>query len=46
MSYLGCKVSSSHYNYDTLKHRPENAHSAVEAAIEAKRRVVRLNEAR
>jgi hypothetical protein len=30
-------------NYDTLKLRLENAHSAVEAAVEAKRRV-RLNE--
>jgi hypothetical protein len=31
-------------NYDTLKHRLENAHAAVEAAgVEARRRV-RLNE--
>ena len=33
-------------NYDTLNHRLENAHSAVEgAAVEARRRV-RLNEGR
>jgi hypothetical protein len=33
-------------NYDTLKHRLESAHSAVEgAAVEARRRV-RLNEGR
>jgi hypothetical protein len=33
-------------NYDTLKHRLENAHSAVEAAAVEARRRVRLNERR
>jgi hypothetical protein len=32
-------------DYDALKHRLENAHAAVEAAVEARRRV-RLNEGR
>jgi hypothetical protein len=33
-------------NYDTLKYRLENAHSAVEAAAVEARRRVRLNEGR
>ena len=33
-------------NYNTLKHRLENAHSAVEAAAVEARRRVRLNEGR
>jgi hypothetical protein len=33
-------------NYDTLKHRLESAHSAVEAAAVEARRRVRLNEGR
>ena len=33
-------------NYNTLKHRLENAHSAVEAAAVEARRRVRLNESR
>jgi hypothetical protein len=33
-------------NYDTLKHRLENAHPAVEAAAVEARRRVRLNESR
>jgi hypothetical protein len=33
-------------NYDTLKHRLENAHAAVEAAAVEARRRVRLNEGR
>jgi hypothetical protein len=37
--------SLRHPDYDALKHRLENAHAAVEAAVEARRRV-RLNEGR
>jgi hypothetical protein len=33
-------------NYNTLRHRPENAHSTVEAAAVEARRRVRLNEGR
>jgi hypothetical protein len=33
-------------NYDTLRHRLENAHAAVEAAAVEARRRVRLNEGR
>jgi hypothetical protein len=33
-------------NYDTLKHRLESAHSALEAAAVEARRRVRLNEGR
>jgi hypothetical protein len=33
-------------NYNTLRHRLENAHSAVEAAAVEARRRVRLNEGR
>jgi hypothetical protein len=33
-------------NYDTLKHRLESAHAAVEAAAVEARRRVRLNEGR
>jgi hypothetical protein len=33
-------------DYDTLKHRLENAHAAVEAAAVEARRRVRLNEGR
>jgi hypothetical protein len=33
-------------NYDTLKHRLENAHAEVEAAAVEARRRVRLNEGR
>ena len=33
-------------NYDTLKHRLESAHSALEAAAVESRRRVRLNEGR
>jgi hypothetical protein len=39
------KAWLSDSNYNTLKLRLENAHSAVEAAVEARRRV-RLNEER
>jgi hypothetical protein len=33
-------------NYDTLRHRLENAHASVEAAAVEARRRVRLNESR